>query len=874
MTRSLKPCVLGLLLFALPWTDGRTHGLEMPGAPVLHLDFGREIAGVIAGARTIPEGSGTAVFLDGVDDYVYLGSPEALRLTGPLSLEAWVFPEEVPQGEPAIAGKHFNRFLLTYYSNGKAYWYIGDGGNNCQAVLSPGGWNHIVGTFDGEWMSLYIGGRLADRRKSKHPSIDPTGSFWIGHAPSDPLAEDPAQAGGRHFHGKIDELRVYDRALTAEEVRDHFLYEGRRIAAGGYTPIEAVASIDNASATVGVGQDGSVRVQTRLGEASIRSRWSQPGEEIKWNTFGHPGKSQGEPWKVLVEKTSVDRIRVSAESDRYRLVRTLHLAGDMLRFEDELKCLGQEPVGVIVDHEISAPTPFADVVAPGGPECPAILIASKGESFGLLVEDDIGRRKFEPRVGMPAASAGFRIGQLALRPNHTCTLRWSLILLPEQAGFLNLADRIRREWGSNFTIEGPIEWFDIGSRAALLEDPEALEVYFQRKKQGLVLLMPWLDYDPGSFPEVWSREEYKQRMGEAAEKIRRANPGGKVLGCIETDWVTLELDKIPGGDRLPIQGAGNIRLSTEETAILDRSGLPFLDSVRRDEHGRIIVEAYQRGGKQQAALGVYPAVGNHQFEFLMDQVVFLLDEVGLDGYYIDEFSQAYRNDLRDYGGWDRCSADLDSKTGEILRTYIDCSLAGIEARVRLIQAALDRGKAAVANTYSTSLSEQSLPVMRFSETQTSFNPFAYEIGEKPPFVTELLRGSLASPIGLGIVSNPNHPNRADTLGRAVMSYLRHGVLYAHYALGDVPPEEGEYGVVNHLFPITPIELGEGILVGRERTVTVRSGEFPAPRTGREPTVRAFDLLGRELPPPEWVWSKEKGTVALKGRDWTFFALIE
>lgn len=328
------------------------------------------------------------------------------------------------------------------------------------------------------------------------------------------------------------------------------------------------------------------------------------------------------------------------------------------------------------------------------------------------------------------------------------------------------------------------------------------------------------------------------------------------------------------GDRLPIQGAGNIRLSTEETAILDRSGLPFLDSVRRDEHGRIIVEAYQRGGKQQAALGVYPAVGNHQFEFLMDQVVFLLDEVGLDGYYIDEFSQAYRNDLRDYGGWDRCSADLDSKTGEILRTYIDCSLAGIEARVRLIQAALDRGKAAVANTYSTSLSEQSLPVMRFSETQTSFNPFAYEIGEKPPFVTELLRGSLASPIGLGIVSNPNHPNRADTLGRAVMSYLRHGVLYAHYALGDVPPEEGEYGVVNHLFPITPIELGEGILVGRERTVTVRSGEFPAPRTGREPTVRAFDLLGRELPPPEWVWSKEKGTVALKGRDWTFFALIE
>ena len=61
------------------------------------------------------------------------------------------------------------------------------------------------------------------------------------------------------------------------------------------------------------------------------------------------------------------------------------------------------------------------------------------------------------------------------------------------------------------------------------------------------------------------------------------------------------------------------------------------------------------------------------------------------------------------------------------------------------------GKIVVANTYASSMEEQSLPANRFSETQGMFDPMLTPDGEEPPVYTPMLRSSLASPIGLGKV---------------------------------------------------------------------------------------------------------------------------
>ncbi len=85
--------------------------------------------------------------------------------------------------------------------------------------------------------------------------------------------------------------------------------------------------------------------------------------------------------------------------------------------------------------------------------------------------------------------------------------------------------------------------FALDQPGAILNDKyQNLQNHFG--KQRLVLIGPWLDYDPATFDRVWPRAEYKQRIQEAARLIRQAAPEAKVRGCIETDWVALYPDRI------------------------------------------------------------------------------------------------------------------------------------------------------------------------------------------------------------------------------------------------------------------------------------------------------------------------------------------
>ncbi|MBC7289571.1 MAG: LamG domain-containing protein, partial [Armatimonadetes bacterium] len=153
--------------------------------------------GQIRGARYVRCGKGWALRLDGVNDYVDCGDPPALRLSSGVSLEAWVYPEAVPVvGEAGILGKDYGSYVLTYYQDGQCWWYISGGGNNCKAPLSAGAWHHVVGTFDGQFLRLYIDGRLAATRASSSARIGAGGRFLIGTS-----GGDPQYTRGAHFKG-------------------------------------------------------------------------------------------------------------------------------------------------------------------------------------------------------------------------------------------------------------------------------------------------------------------------------------------------------------------------------------------------------------------------------------------------------------------------------------------------------------------------------------------------------------------------------------------------------------------------------------------------------------------------------------------------
>ena len=104
---------------------------------------------------------------------------------------------------------------LTYHNNSKLFFYIGTGGNGLAHTQTlSDGWHHVVGTWDGttgtNGMKLYIDGSLVGQRTSTQSSTGVSDTIRI------------ARNSSTYYKGSIDEVKVYDKELSATEVLKNY----------------------------------------------------------------------------------------------------------------------------------------------------------------------------------------------------------------------------------------------------------------------------------------------------------------------------------------------------------------------------------------------------------------------------------------------------------------------------------------------------------------------------------------------------------------------------------------------------------------------------------------------------------------------------
>jgi hypothetical protein len=167
---------------------------------------------------TIPTGS-YALSLDGTSES---GAAGNLTLSGSaLSFEGWIKPSSFKSASPYISS-----IMGTEVSDSNsAFLRLGDAGlannklqfvvsiNNVQqklasaTALNANTWYHVAATYDGTNMKLYINGAL-DATKAQTGSVNSTGAFNVGYLYNT----------SRNFNGKVDEVRVWKRALSQTEI--------------------------------------------------------------------------------------------------------------------------------------------------------------------------------------------------------------------------------------------------------------------------------------------------------------------------------------------------------------------------------------------------------------------------------------------------------------------------------------------------------------------------------------------------------------------------------------------------------------------------------------------------------------------------------
>jgi hypothetical protein len=206
------------------WSFDETRGTTAGDAS------GHGNAGLISGATRRAGRYGNGLSFDGVDDWVTIDDDDTLDLTTGMTLEAWVRPDTVTTDWYTVLLKEqAGQLAYALYANtdGRVpaghVFAGGDIAVRGPAALPAGRWSHLATTWDRSTIRLYVNGTEVASAPLQGTAVTSSGPLRIGGNSIWP----------EWFDGMIDEVRVYDRALTpAEVVADR----DTRIGRGGGTP--------------------------------------------------------------------------------------------------------------------------------------------------------------------------------------------------------------------------------------------------------------------------------------------------------------------------------------------------------------------------------------------------------------------------------------------------------------------------------------------------------------------------------------------------------------------------------------------------------------------------------------------------------------
>lgn len=173
---------------------------------------------VVGGATWTSGDFGGALNLNGEDAYLDCGAAEGLNISARGSVTAWCRPESLQGGivNWSTGGNWGDERLVlainTYGGAQRMMGCIANGRSFQQLALDNppvGEWTHFAITFSGTEVRTYQDGVLVQAQRQAVP-IDVAGvPLWIGRCQG---------LGKDFFQGQIDEVAVFSRVLSAEDV--------------------------------------------------------------------------------------------------------------------------------------------------------------------------------------------------------------------------------------------------------------------------------------------------------------------------------------------------------------------------------------------------------------------------------------------------------------------------------------------------------------------------------------------------------------------------------------------------------------------------------------------------------------------------------
>jgi len=205
-------------------------------------DFGNHGAingNVVPGTDRFGDPNGAMTFAGGGGDNINVGDPPELNMTGAMTITAWLYLDSTSP----VAGARNGRIVGKMGGGGRRAWSTGIEKNvsgvavpatvqvasdeNTVVSLSDNNplpqdqWVHYAGVYTpGTSLAVYLDGELSNIRTSDIPATQYSGNgqpVLIGHRPA---------CGDCGWYGSLDEVRIYDEALTEEQIKAVMALQG------------------------------------------------------------------------------------------------------------------------------------------------------------------------------------------------------------------------------------------------------------------------------------------------------------------------------------------------------------------------------------------------------------------------------------------------------------------------------------------------------------------------------------------------------------------------------------------------------------------------------------------------------------------------
>ncbi|OGE80312.1 MAG: hypothetical protein A2660_02180 [Candidatus Doudnabacteria bacterium RIFCSPHIGHO2_01_FULL_45_18] len=172
---------------------------------------------------------GSAVNFDNINDTITFSTAPSLNLTGAITVSAWINKTSGFSASDSIVSRFccghsapYEQYsLMADTSASSVKFNVSNGtallkSNTATNAIQNGTWYHLVGTYNGtDTTAIYLNGVLVDS--------DTSANFGSLNVPNGAIFRISPSS---YFGGVIDEVRVYNRALSASDVTELYNFTG------------------------------------------------------------------------------------------------------------------------------------------------------------------------------------------------------------------------------------------------------------------------------------------------------------------------------------------------------------------------------------------------------------------------------------------------------------------------------------------------------------------------------------------------------------------------------------------------------------------------------------------------------------------------